>query len=100
MLRRAPTAITLTPEDIAAYEDSRLARLARQAQQASAESRAARENTAVSDTSAAGSAYGWNQNQGRAGGVDPNDELKPLPGDKARVVRVGEGRTRAERIMG
>ena len=29
------------------------------------------------------------------GVVDPNDELKPLPGDKARIVR-----TREERIVG
>jgi len=27
--------------------------------------------------------------------VDPNDELKPLPGDKARIVR-----SREERILG
>ncbi|MCJ1380829.1 hypothetical protein MMC17_003938 [Xylographa soralifera] len=96
MLRRAPTAITLTPEDIAAYEDSRLARLARLAQQASADAHATRENTAASEASAAGR----HQNPSRAGGLDPSDELRPLPGEKARVVRVGEGRTRAERIMG
>ncbi|MCJ1284939.1 hypothetical protein MMC26_004276 [Xylographa opegraphella] len=89
MLRRAPTAITLTAEDIAAYEDSRLARLARLAH-------ASRENTAASEASAAGR----QQNQSRAGGADPSDELRPLPGEKARVVRVGEGRTRTERIMG
>ncbi|MCJ1435881.1 hypothetical protein MMC27_005257 [Xylographa pallens] len=92
MLRRAPTAITLTPEDIAAYEDSRLARLARLAQQA----HASRENTAASEASASGR----RQSQSRTGGPDPSDELRPLPGEKARVVRVGEGRTRTERIMG
>ncbi|MCJ1290033.1 hypothetical protein MMC34_001568 [Xylographa carneopallida] len=90
MLRRAPTAITLTPDDIAAYEDSRAARLARLAQQM----HASRENTVEA------SAPGRRQSQSRAGGSDPSDELRPLPGEKARVMRVGEGRTRTERIMG
>ncbi|KAI9818956.1 MAG: hypothetical protein M1832_004124 [Thelocarpon impressellum] len=66
MLRRKPTAITLTSEDVAAYEDSR---------------------RAAADPDAAAKA----QKQG--GVVDPNDELKPLPGEKARIVR-----TREERI--
>ncbi|MCJ1320267.1 hypothetical protein MMC15_005605 [Xylographa vitiligo] len=92
MLRRAPTAITLTPEDIAAYEDTRLARLARLAQQA----HASRENTVASEASGPGR----RQSQSRTGEPDPSDELRPLPGEKARVVRVGEGRTRTERIMG
>ena len=40
-----------------------------------------------------GAAQGMEENV--AGAVDPNDELKPLPGDKARIVR-----TREERIVG
>lgn len=71
MLRRKPTAITLTSEDVAAYEDSRLAK----AQGA--------ENARLSKDP-------------QAGIIDPNDELRPLPGDKTRVVRTGQ--TRDERI--
>lgn len=72
MLRRPPTAITLTAEDIAAYEASRQRRQWEQSSQLSA-------------------ASGENSNQR----LDPNDELRPLPGEKARIVR-----TREERIMG
>lgn len=75
MLRRKPTAITLTSEDVAAYEDARRAA-----------SNIENYNPNTSFT-----------NDGRASGaVDPNDELKPLPGDKARIVRA----TRDERITG
>ena len=74
MLRRPPTAIQLTAEDLAIYEDARVEAAA--AAQQSAASRAKQENK--SD-----------------GKVDPNDELKPLPGDRVR----GQGaRTREERI--
>ncbi|KAF4767368.1 hypothetical protein HAV15_009232 [Penicillium sp. str.  len=62
MLRRKPTAIAITSEDIAAFEEARLRKL----------------------TARKGSS---NAN------LDPSDELKPLPGDKARIVR-----TREERI--
>lgn len=86
MLRRAPTAITLTPEDIAAYEDSHAARLAK---------------ASATDAQAAPTAgHGLGQNAKSGMVVDPNDELKPLPGDKGRGIRVGEGRAREERIMG
>ena len=74
MLRRKPTAITLTSEDVAAYEDNK--------------ARAAADGSA-----------GASQNEkqrvgaGASGAVDPNDELKPLPGEKARIVR-----SRDERI--
>lgn len=78
MLRRKPTAITLTSEDVLAFEKSRSA-----------------------SASASGPAGGRGHSSlGKAGGpVDPNDELKPLPGDKARVVRAG-GTSREERIVG
>ena len=74
MLRRPPTNITLTQEDIAAYEDAR----AREA----AEAARARGEEPVKTSATA-----------RNGPVDPNDELRPLPGEKARIVR-----TREERI--
>lgn len=67
MLRRKPTAITVTTEDIAAFEESRL--------------RKQEENR--------------QPQQGKSGtnaGFDPSDELKPLPGDKARIVRSREER--------
>lgn len=68
MLRRKPTAITLTSEDIAAYEDSRAARADGTA-----------ENTRQS-------------NDEQKGALDPNDELKPLPNERTRVVRTGQSR--------
>lgn len=67
MLRRKPTAITVTSEDIAAFEQARL--------------RQQEENK--------------HPEQGKANNstkYDPSDELKPLPGDKARIVRSREER--------
>lgn len=79
MLRRKPTAITLTSEDVLAYQKSR---------------------APVSASGTTGAAARASSSFGKAGGVvDPNDELKPLPGDKARVVRAG-GASREERIAG
>ena len=80
MLRRKPTSITLTSEDIATYEDHRLAERNRQENG----------NRAMS-TPTKGD-----------GKKDPNDELKPLPGDRARVrgSRAGAGMGREERSMG
>lgn len=82
MLRRKPTAITLTSEDVLAYETSR--------------------TTSISHSASAAAARATNSSLGKMGSgpVDPNDELKPLPGDKARVVRAGGGATREERIVG
>lgn len=68
MLRRKPTAITLTSEDVAAYEDSRAAK-----------AHGVAENTKASK-------------DGQPGALDPNDELKPLPGDRTRVARTGQSR--------
>ncbi|MCJ1477559.1 hypothetical protein MMC13_006231 [Lambiella insularis] len=81
MLRRAPTAIALTPEDIAAYDDARSARLARSTHHPTPDAAHLRTQNA------------------KGGVLDPSDELKPLPGEKARGVRGAEGR-REERIMG
>ncbi|KAF6229938.1 hypothetical protein HO133_004275 [Letharia lupina] len=78
MLRRKPTTITLTTEDVAAYDDARAATNDRQ------------ENVKPTDGD---------------GKVDPNDELKPLPGDRPRVrsgvgSASGAGMGREERIVG
>ena len=89
MLRRKPTAITLTSEDVAAYEDSLLARMRE-------------ENNKPQSASSP-----MRQTPGKEGAkIDPNDELKPLPGDRARISRIGasggahQGASREERIMG
>ncbi|RAL07480.1 CDC26 family anaphase-promoting complex subunit, partial [Aspergillus homomorphus CBS 101889] len=68
MLRRKPTAIAVTSEDLAAFEDARLRKLIQR----------------NGDTSHAKEIYPLN--------FDPSDELKPLPGDKARIVRSREER--------
>lgn len=75
MLRRKPTAIAVTSEDLAAFEEARLHKLAQ-------------ENSNGNNN---------NSNQSRDEGsakthFDPSDELKPLPGDKARIVRSREER--------
>jgi Anaphase-promoting complex APC subunit CDC26 len=67
MLRRKPTALTITSEDIVAFEESRLRKLEESQQPEHGKSSS-------------------NLN------VDPSDELKPLPGDKARIVRSREER--------
>jgi hypothetical protein len=77
MLRRKPTAITLTTEDVAMYEDAR----AREALQ--------REQAALQAQQSA------TPQQQRKEDRDPNDELRPLPGDRARGVQV---KTREERL--
>lgn len=70
MIRRKPTAIAITSEDIAAFEESRLAKQAEQ-------------NDRLSHVKS--------KSASRAN-FDPSDELKPLPGDKARIVRSREER--------
>lgn len=73
MLRRKPTVITLTSEDVTAYTEHQ-ARVRALHQQ---------ENNPTA-SSTVGNA--------KDGVIDPNDELKPLPGEKARIVRSGLGR--------
>lgn len=84
MLRRKPTTITLTSEDIAAFEDHR-------------NNNRQQENT--DPTSAAAMRTPVKGADG-SGKKDPNDELKPLPGDRARVRGATAGLGREERIMG
>lgn len=82
MIRRQPTTITLTSEDITAYDDSRAAERNQQ------------ENVQPSNTGAAAKSDRK---------VDPSDELKPLPGDRSRVrsgVGSASGLGRGERIVG
>ena len=96
MLRRQPTQIALTSEDIAAYDDSRLQRAARiqhQQQQQLQENLNSNQNgTAVSNS------------PGKDGKKDPNDELKPLPGGAKNATAGRSGadlaREREQRIMG
>lgn len=83
MLRRNPTSIPLTSEDIAAYDDRRAAERNQQ------------ENVQPNSTGG-----GAAKSDGKA---DPSDELKPLPGDRPRVrsgVGAASGSGREERIVG
>ncbi len=77
MLRRKPTAITLTSEDVSAFEDHRARAL-----------NANNDNAQSTGTNA------------KEGFIDPNDELKPLPGDKARIVRTGMSRDERIGVVG
>ena len=71
MLRRKPTAIAVTAEDIAGFESARLHKLAK-------------ENNNNDNSSG--------QSLADVTKFDPSDELKPLPGDRARIVRSREDR--------
>ncbi|KAH7319339.1 anaphase-promoting complex APC subunit 1-domain-containing protein [Rhexocercosporidium sp. MPI-PUGE-AT-0058] len=85
MLRRKPTAITLTTEDIAIYEDAR----AREAQE--------QEQAAMEAEMQAQAQYGAARQQHQSQNMrDPNDELRPLPGDRARAQQ--QIKTREERL--
>jgi hypothetical protein len=90
MLRRTPTALTITSEDIAAFEEQYARTLAYLKYQKTGEDPNGYFSNYNGDY---GTAHRTEENV--AGAVDPNDELKPLPGDKARIVR-----TREERIVG
>ncbi|OJD23210.1 hypothetical protein ACJ73_05438 [Blastomyces percursus] len=83
MLRRKPTAITITTEDIIAFEEARL-------RQQQLKENNQQQNNLASSTGNSGIGGPF---QSSSATYDPNDELKPLPGDKARIVR-----TRDERI--
>jgi hypothetical protein len=80
MLRRTPTAITLTTEDVAIYEDAR----AREAHQ--------REQLALQAQALAQQQVTPQKNQNLR---EPNDELRPVPGDRPRAPQV---KTRDERL--
>ena len=89
MLRRLPTALTISPEDIAAYEAKLTRRLAYLHFKKTGEDP---EGLFTDDASANVNDAMRIENDKP---MDPNDELKPLPGLKARIVRGQE-----DRIMG
>jgi len=82
MLRRKPTAITLTTEDVAIYEDTRAREALQREQQALQAQLHTQQGTPIQQQK--------NQNL-----RDPNDELRPLPGDRVRAAQV---KTREERL--
>lgn len=100
MLRRKPTALTITSEDIASFEESYLRKLAYARYLKTGEDPEGQfRNTANSDGQPQHQQndrqQAQHQQQRAASGavaLDPNDELKPLPGDKARIVRSREER--------
>ncbi|TVY51264.1 hypothetical protein LCER1_G006651 [Lachnellula cervina] len=77
MLRRKPTAITLTTEDVAIYEDARAREAMLREQHAQAQAQALRQN----------------QNQNVR---DPNGELRPVQGDRAKQQQ--QVKSREERL--
>lgn len=107
MLRRKPTALTITSEDIASFEETYLrnqayAKFLKTGEDpdglfrdgsGAAGGKAA--GTRGEDAQMTGGTSAAVADGGAGGAVDPNDELKPLPGDKARIVR-----SREERILG
>lgn len=89
MLRRKPTALTITSEDIAAFEEAHLRKLAYARYLKTGEDP---EGYFRNGNNQQSQNQNQQQQQQAAGSVDPNDELKPLPGDKARIVRSREER--------
>jgi hypothetical protein len=105
MLRRKPTALTITSDDIAAFEEQLAHRQAYDHYVRTGEDPSGvftqpqhrQENAykAHMQSSNATSGYGGQRPVSSGGIVDPNDELKPLPGAKASIVRAKD-----ERIVG
>jgi hypothetical protein len=97
MLRRKPTALTITAEDIASFEEAHARRLAYlRYKKTGDDPEGLFRNGAGPELQHGGTeSQQVSAEQQQATAVDPNDELKPLPGDKARIVR-----GREERIMG
>ena len=98
MLRRKPTALTITSEDILSFEDTHARRLAYLRYKKTGEDPEGlfRDGNATTGTQDTNATRGNSEGSSKGNGAkDPNDELKPLPGDKARIVR-----GREERVMG
>lgn len=96
MLRRLPTALAISQDDIQAFESHLAHRLALARFHKTGEDPDGRFTGTGTDTgSAGGGGTRRRENKTAVVVVDPSDELKPLPGDKARIVR-----SREERIMG
>ncbi|ETN37028.1 uncharacterized protein HMPREF1541_08016 [Cyphellophora europaea CBS 101466] len=96
MLRRKPTAITITSDDIADFEQKLAERIAYQKFLKTGEDPNGWFRKAQpGDPDFAIQQQREAEQRNAQTVVDPNDELKPLPGDKARIVR-----SREERIIG
>ena len=97
MLRRHPTSITLTQEDIATYDDTRDVRAARLNHLLWGGLAENFDPAAYNHNARTGNGNGvGRQGDGKQGqqGDDPNDELKPLPGSRSEheIRREREGR--------
>ncbi len=90
MLRRSPTALTITSEDIAAFEEQHARAVAFIKYKKTGED----PNGYFIHPASIHVNQRIPENTSNPA-VDPSDELKPLPGDKARIVR-----TKEERIVG
>ncbi|KAJ6790075.1 hypothetical protein PWT90_06916 [Aphanocladium album] len=92
MLRRPPTTLSITAEDVAAYEDRRASEALLAAQQARAEAEAqAAEARAQARAQAAAAAAGGGTG-GTAAGTVQQGSSSPSAGRRARDERIGLGR--------
>ncbi|KAL6243188.1 hypothetical protein RBB50_009739 [Rhinocladiella similis] len=107
MLRRKPTALTITNEDIASFEEQLARKLAYARYLKTGEDpegyfrngtvrqQPGQDQDAQMHMQVQMAGDQRDASNNATGAIDPNDELKPLPGDKARIVR-----NREDRIMG
>lgn len=96
MLRRKPTAIAITSEDIADFEQKYAERIAyAQYLKTGEDPNGWFRKAKPGDVDFVVQQQREAEQRHIQNVVDPNDELKPLPGDKARIVR-----SREERIVG
>lgn len=96
MLRRKPTALTISNEDFQIFEDKLARRIAyAQFKKTGEDPEGLFTGANTQQRQAENQQPYGTPGRGVSGTVDPNDELKPLPGDKARIVR-----NREERITG
>ena len=98
MLRRKPTALAITAEDIAAFEEAHALRVAYLKYRKTGEDPSGVFSSGQFQNQQYFAGAGQQQNSrpgtghSRGHSMDPSDELKPLPGDKARIVRGREDR--------
>lgn len=95
MLRRTPTALTVAPEDIAAFEEAFQRRIAYIHFRKTGEDPEGWFTSSSTESRTEQQHANGRPTKKSASNIDPNDELRPLPGDKARIIR-----PRDERIMG
>ncbi|KAK5084886.1 hypothetical protein LTR70_006425 [Exophiala xenobiotica] len=84
MLRRLPTALTISPEDITSYDEALSRHLAYAHYKRTGED----PERLFTEGAEAGQRHTGTsgREENKTVVVDPNDELKPLPGDKARIL--------------